>query len=85
MNEPLIQLDADNALRAACDGLLASAENSFALFPVVEAEVLARLAAASAAGVCSRIAIYRVQGRLKVLRQMVAGLSPRPSPRPTNV
>ena len=63
-------------LRAECEPLLASAEASFALFAVVEPEVLARLTLASRAGYCSRIAIYRIDGRLKILRRQVAGLVP---------
>lgn len=76
MSQPMTQREADEALRAECEPLLASAEASFALFAVVEPEVLARLTMASRAGYCSRIAIYRIDGRLKILRQQVAGLVP---------
>ena len=61
---------ADDALRAACEPLLASAEASPALLFIVESEVLALLTQASRAGLCSRVAIYRLDGRLKLARRM---------------
>lgn len=76
MPQTMTQHEADEALRAECEPLLASAEACFALFAVVEPEVLARLTLASRAGYCSRIAIYRIDGRLKILRRQLAGLVP---------
>lgn len=67
--------DADDALRAACEPLLKRLETTPQLFAQIEPEILLLLAQARRAGKCSRVAIYRLDGRLKLARRVAAGLA----------
>lgn len=67
--------EADEALRAACEPLLQRLEALPQLLPLVEPEVLVLLAQARHAGKCSRVAIYRIDGRLKLVRRLALGLA----------
>ena len=77
----MTQEEATTALVAECQPLLAIAEQSPALFPTVEAQLIALLHAAGRAGLCSRVVIFRLSGRLQVLRNMAAGLHQVATPR----
>lgn len=66
---------ADEALRAACEPLLLRLEAQPQLLPLIEPELRVLLAQARAAGQCSRVALYRIEGRLKLIRRMARGLT----------
>lgn len=66
-------------LLALCMELLDTAERSLHLLPVIEAEVLAHLTNASREGLCSRLALNRIDARLTFLRRLAFGLAQRPS------
>lgn len=82
MKDPTPMEVADEDLRAICIPLLESAEATPALLAVVEPQVLALLTLASEAGHCSRIAIYRIDARLKLARRAAWALAGLPPPRP---
>ena len=65
---------ADEALRAACEPLLNSLDARPELLSVIEPEVLSLLTQASRARQCSRVTIYRIEGRLKLARQIKLGM-----------
>ncbi len=73
--------EANAALVAACQPLFAIAEQTPALFTTVEAQLIALMHAAGRAGLCSRIVLFRLNGRLRVLRNIAAGLGQVATPR----
>lgn len=81
MKKPTPMEVADEDLRALCIPLLESAEATPSLLAVVEPQVLALLTLASEAGHCSRIAIYRIDARLKLVRRVAFGLAALPPAR----
>lgn len=75
----LEQQRADAELRAYCEPLLASAEASLGLLPVIAPQLEARLLEAARAGVCSIFVIRVLEGRLRLIARMDcarASLSP---------
>lgn len=75
MKKPTSMEVADEELKNACLPLLERAEATPALLFVIEPQVLALLTQASRAGKCSRVAIYRLDARLKLARRTAFGLA----------
>jgi len=73
---------AADALRVVCEPLLQRAEANLDLFAEIEPEVLAHLANASRAGLCSIVAVRRIEARLALMRRMVLGLATLRAQRP---
>ncbi len=76
----MTQDEATAALVAECQPLIAIAEQTPALFATVEMQLVDLLRAARSAGLCSRVVIFRLEGRLQVLRTIAAGLSQSAAP-----
>ena len=77
------QKEATTELLAACESLLASAEASLALLPIVAPQVTALLREASKAGLCSMFVIRKLEARLRLVERMDFGRCGLPPVGPT--